>query len=60
MLLFDELTAQRPQAAEAVRDEIRRRYGDSLEGDLGELFRVAEERLTQITVNIDKEEAPDR
>jgi hypothetical protein len=51
VLLFDELTAQRPQAAAAVRDEIRRRFGDKLEGDVGELFRVAEERLTQVTVN---------
>jgi hypothetical protein len=53
VLLFDELTAQRPQAAGAVGAEIRRRFPDKLEGDVGELYGVAEERLTQATVNAD-------
>jgi hypothetical protein len=53
VLLFDELTAQRPRAAAAVRDEIQRRYGDTLDGDVLELYRVAVERLNQVTVNAD-------
>ncbi|MHC4220003.1 MAG: hypothetical protein ACYSU7_16285 [Planctomycetota bacterium] len=53
VLLYDELTAQRPQAAGAVGEEIQRRFPDKLEGDVGELFRVAEERLTQATASAD-------
>jgi hypothetical protein len=48
---FDELSVQFPQAAKAVRDEIQRRFGDNLEGELAELFRVADERLTQATAS---------
>ncbi len=49
--LYDELTVQRPQAAGAVREEIRRRFGDNLDSELAELLRVADERLTQFTAS---------
>ncbi len=51
VLLYDELTAQRPQAAGAVREEIRRRYGNTPQGDLAELLQVADERLMQVTAS---------
>jgi hypothetical protein len=56
ILLYDELTAERPSAAGAVRQEIGRRFGTMLEGDLAELLRVADERLTQDTLTA----APDQ
>jgi hypothetical protein len=51
--LYDELTVQRPQAAGAVREEIRRRFGDNLDSELAELLRVADERLMQFTASAD-------
>ncbi|MHC4775527.1 MAG: hypothetical protein ACYTBR_09715 [Planctomycetota bacterium] len=51
ILLYDELTARRQQAAAAVREEIRRRFGDPQEGDLAEILRVADERMNQVHAN---------
>ncbi|MHC4825635.1 MAG: hypothetical protein ACYTEY_03655, partial [Planctomycetota bacterium] len=51
--LYDELTVQRPQAAEAVREEIRRRFGDNLDAEIADLLRVADERLTQVTAAVE-------
>jgi hypothetical protein len=49
--LYDELTVWRPEVAGAVREEIRRRFGDLPEGDLAEVLRVADERMIQATAS---------
>ena len=50
LALLDDLIDRRPQAASAVRDEIRRRFNGELDGEAGEHLRVAEERLMQTTL----------
>ena len=49
--LYDELTVQRPQAAGAVRQEIRRRFGDNLDAEIADLLRVGDERLMEVTAS---------
>ncbi len=49
--LLNELIDRRPQAAAVILEEIRRRFPEELEGEAGELFRAADERLTHRTVS---------
>lgn len=56
--LFRELADQRPQAAFALRDEIRRRFADRLQGDVAESFRLAEQRLI-LAANAESSDSPE-
>jgi hypothetical protein len=51
IFLLEELAKQRPQAATAVQDEIRRRFGNAIEGEVAERLRAVEQRLAEVTVN---------
>lgn len=54
--LLDKLTSQSPETAAALKDEISRRFPSEIQGDSGELFRAAVERLTQATASADPPE----
>lgn len=51
--LLNKLTDDYPGTATAVHEEIIRRFPTELEGDAADLFRAAEERLTQATASAD-------
>ncbi len=52
-LLNQLMTDDRPETASAVMNEITRRFSDQLQGEAGELFQAAEERLTQAIASAD-------